>query len=52
MYESESESSDSSDSSDENIDAIQILAQGDSGIIDATTNPKGKCKERLWMHVE
>ena len=47
------ESSDSESSlSDEDIDVLQILAQGDGGIIDATTEPKGKCKERLWIHVE
>jgi hypothetical protein len=29
-----------------------LSAEGDNGIIDATTDPKGKCTERLWISAE
>ena len=48
VVESESDSSDS-DSEDGFVD---VSAKGDSGIIDATTAPKGSCAERLWVSAD
>ena len=50
--QSDSESShEDSDSNDDETN-IQLSVQGDNGIIDATTDPKGKCTERLWISAE
>jgi len=35
------------DSSDDDNSMVQL--QGDDGIIDALTPPKGQCQERLWI---
>ena len=49
---SDSDSSDDDSDSNDDETNLQLSAQGDNGIIDATTDPKGKCTERLWISAE
>jgi len=44
----ESESDSESDSDDNADDLVSLGNPSDSGIVDATTAPKGQCTERLW----